>query len=125
MCRRYRCFLFLMLLWLPIKGVLSAGMPFQVMAAPSAGVEVAHCLMQGSMQAMPESLAVAPALPAGPEDSSHGGYGQNIICHGLCAVFLAADFVFPLSAEPVAAPPSSRVAFHSYIPEFPDRPPVL
>lgn len=121
MCRRYRCLLFLMLLWLPVKGVLSAGMPFQVMVASSVGGEVAHC----HMQAMPEPAEAAPLLHAGHDTGGHGGYGQDITCHGLCAVFLATDFVFPLTVEAVDVPPSSRVAFRSYIPEFPDRPPVL
>lgn len=126
MCRRYRCLLFLMLLWLPVKGVLSAAMPFPAMAAQSAGSEVAHCHMQAAnMQAMPESGEAAPLSHAGHDASGHGGYGQSITCHGLCAVFLAADFVFPLTAEAVDAPPASRVAFHSHIPAFPDRPPLL
>jgi len=122
MCRRYRCLLFLMLLWLPVKGVLSAGMPFQVMAAQPVGGEVAH---HCHLQVVPESVEAAPALPLGHESAGHGGYGQNIICHGLCAVFLATEFVFPLTAEAVDVPPPSRAAFRSYIPEFPDRPPVL
>ena len=120
MCRRYRCFLFLMLLWLPIKGVLSAAMPFQVMVAQSAGGEVAHC----HMQAMTEA-AGSEAAPQSHAGHGAGGYSQSITCHGLCAVFLTTDFVFPLAAEVVDAPPPVKVAFHSYIPEFPDRPPLL
>ena len=121
MCRRYRCFLFLMLLWLPIKGVLSAAMPFPPIAAQSAGAEVAHC----HMQAMPSASEAAPLSHAGHETGGHGGYGQSITCHGLCAVFLATDFVFPLSVTVVDAPPSVRVTFYSHIPQSPDRPPVL
>ncbi len=130
MCRRYRCFLFLMLLWLPVKGVLSAAMPFHEMrlSADLAATQMSHCQMfHGSQGAIPMmALNDAESVPAlDHEQGGQSGYSQSITCHGLCAVFLATNFVPPLIAVAVDAPPSVSVAFYSHIPAFPDRPPVL
>ena len=100
-------------------------MPFPAMAAHPAGEAVAHCYMQTHMQTPPEPANALPLSSAGHDAGGHGGYGQSITCHGLCAVFLTTNFAFPLSVEGVDAPPSVKVAFHSHIPALLERPPLL
>lgn len=127
MCRRYRCLVFLMLLWLPVKGVLSAAMPFHEMglSANAAAMQVSHCQMSQGAVPMMAMMGDAESAPASILGHEPGGYSQSLTCHGLCAVFLATDFVFPLGAVIVDPPAAAKVAFCSHIPELPDRPPVL
>lgn len=127
MCRWNRCLFFLMLLWLPVKGVLSAAMPFQaleidVTAAQVEAPAVHHCHMAEMASDADDPL---PAQQFPGHDHGSSCCGHSITCHGICAVFLATDFSLALSSTVVAAPLPEIVAFQSYISEFPDRPPVF
>jgi|GEM_PF-1362061 hypothetical protein len=110
-----RIFLLLMLLWLPVKAVLAAAMPFEALAVPAAPevMAVDHCAMPDHDAPMPEHK---------PLSITH--CASSLTCHGFCAVFLGVSFGQPETRSIVAPPLDAPAHFYSYIPALLERPPL-
>lgn len=131
----------LMLLWLPIKGVLAAAMPFDHPHVEHGAMVMAHCQMEPHAANADTDMLVADmhashtALPLYSALDSHAGQafshsgahcqGSSLTCHGFCAVFLAVDYALPDAVSHSVLPPAVPVVFRSYIPDFPERPPLV